>query len=84
MTRETSSTASSSSTTPDRPMLPWLDGPVDREAAGDAYTLGKEGAVAEVGLEPPVSRSETSGDSGRDRRELVSLILVRDIVRSRD
>ena len=84
MTRETSSTVSSSSTAPDRPMLPWVEGPADREAAGDAYTLGNKGAVAETGLDPPVSSSEASGDSGRERRDVASLILVRDMVRSRD
>lgn len=84
MTRDTSSTASSSSTTPPRPMLPCADGADERGAMGDAYTLGNDGAVADVGLEPPVSRSEVSGDSGRESREDVSLMRVSDIVRSSD
>lgn len=33
--------------------------------AGGPYTLGKEGAVAELGLELPPSPVESVGDSGR-------------------
>ena len=83
MTRETSSTDPSSSIMPERPMLPWAEGAPEREDTGDAYTLGKEGAVMEVGLEPPVSVREVSGDSGRDNRD-VSVIRWRDMVRSSD
>lgn len=60
-------------------MLP-AGGRVD---TGDAYTLGKEGAVIEVGLDPPVSLNDVSGDSGRDARA-VSLMRESDMVRSSD
>lgn len=64
---------------PERPILPW----VDRDDTGEAYTLGNDGAVIDVGLDPPVSVKDVSGDSGRDSRD-VSVIRERDIVRSRD
>lgn len=84
MTRETSSTASSSATKPDRPMVLWAEPGCDRDPTGEAYTLGNNGTVADVGLEPPVSKIEFSGDSGRERRDDASLIRVSDMVRSRD
>lgn len=39
--------------------------------------------MTDVGLDPPVSVSEVSGDSGRERRE-VSVMRERDIVKSSD
>jgi hypothetical protein len=52
---------------------------------GGPYTLGNEGAVAEVGLElPPVSPVEVVGDSGGGRREDDSVMRDRENVRSRD
>lgn len=70
MTRDTSSTLSSSSTIPDRPMLPCAEGAPERDDTGLAYTLGNDGAVTDVGLDPPVSVSDVSGDSGRERRDV--------------
>ena len=64
-------------------MLPCADGTPERDDTGDAYTLGNEGAVIDVGLDPPVSVNDVSGDSGRDNRE-DSVIRERDIVRSSD
>ena len=63
-------------------MLPCAEGAPDR-VMGDAYTLGNDGAVTDVGLDPPVSVSEVSGDSGRERRD-DSVMRERDIVRSSD
>ena len=83
MTRDTSSTASSSRIAPLRPTLLWVDAPAERDEIGEAYTLGKDGALSDVGLDPPVSVREFSGESGRDKRD-VSLIRERDMVRSRD
>lgn len=52
---------------------------------GDAYTLGKEGAVAEEGLElPPVSPVEVVGESGGGSPEDDSAILDREYVKSSD
>jgi len=52
---------------------------------GGAYTLGKDGAVAEFGLEfSPVSPVDVVGDSGSGRREVDSAIRDRDIVKSND
>jgi hypothetical protein len=50
---------------------------------GGPYTLGKEGAVAEVGLEfPPVSPAEVVGESGGTLED--SVIRERENVRSSD
>jgi hypothetical protein len=83
ITRETSSTASSSNVR----LVLWLEGPITADLAdvGGAYTLGKEGAVAEVGLGlPPVSPVEVVGDSGGGRRDADSVIRERENVRSSD
>lgn len=63
-------------------------GPVitaDREDRGE-YTLGNEGVVTEVGLDPPVSATEFSGESGRDRpeRDGPSVMRESEYVRSND
>jgi hypothetical protein len=51
---------------------------------GGPYTLGNDGAVAEVGLEsPPVSPVEVVGESG-GRREDDSVMRDRENVKSRD
>ena len=83
MTLETSSTASSSSTMPERPMLLCVEAAAERLDAGEAYTLGNDGVLMDVGLDPPVSVIEFSGESGRASLE-DSLIRESDIVRSRD
>jgi len=67
MIRETSSTCASSSTRPDR--CAEVPTTADPEDIGGPYTLGNEGAVAELGLEPepsPFSLSpvEVVGESG--------------------
>jgi hypothetical protein len=84
ITRETSSTASSSNVR----LVLWPEGPITADLAdvGGAYTLGKEGAVAEVGLGllPPVSPVEVVGDSGGGRRDADSVIREREKVRSSD
>lgn len=64
-------------------MLPCAEGAPERDDTGLAYTLGNDGAVTDVGLDPPVSVKDVSGDSGRERRD-VSVMRCSDIVRSRD
>jgi len=50
---------------------------------GGPYTLGKDGAVAEVGLElPPVSPVDVVGESGGSRED--SVIREREKVKSSD
>lgn len=56
----------------------------DLEPAGGPYTLGNDGAVAEVGLEFPASPVESVGDSGAGRREDDSVIRDSEDVRSND
>lgn len=79
ITRETSSVTSSESLTrafrcADEPMT-------DR----GPYTLGKDGAVADVGLElPPVPPVDVVGDSGGGRRAEASVNRDSEYVRSRD
>ncbi len=51
-------------------MLLCAEAAFGREDIGEAYTLGKDGAVTDVGLDPPVSVIAVSGDSGRDNREV--------------
>jgi len=51
---------------------------------GGLYTLGKEGAVAEVGLEFPPSPVEVVGDSGGGRRDDDSVIRESEEVKSSD
>lgn len=95
MTRDTSSTTgSSSSPRPDRPIAwpppkPELDAPATARPPGGPYTLGNNGAVAEVGLDVPpvpVPVTEVSGESGRDSPEPrgASLMRVNENVKSRD
>ena len=63
ITRDTSLTASSSRSWPPRRIDCGVPGPIGGRP--DAYTLGKDGAVAEVGLElGPVSPTEFVGESG--------------------
>lgn len=79
ITRETSSVTSSESLTrafrcADEPMT-------DR----GPYTLGNDGAVADVGLElPPVPPVDVVGDSGAGRRAEESVNRDSEYVRSRD
>lgn len=82
MTLDTSSTASSSSMRPAR----WADVPTtaDLADAGGPYTLGNEGAVAEVGLEFPPSPVEFVGDSGGGRRDDDSVMRDSENVKSSD
>jgi hypothetical protein len=80
MTLETSSTWAASRIRPDR----WAEVPIIADFGG-AYTLGKDGADAEFGLEfSPVSPVDVVGDSGGARREVVSAIRESDIVKSSD
>lgn len=51
---------------------------------GGLYTLGKEGAVAELGLEFPPSPVDVVGDSGGGRRDDVSVMRDSDDVKSSD
>jgi hypothetical protein len=52
---------------------------------GGAYTLGKDGAVAELELElSPVSPVEVVGDSGGINRDVDSAMRESDIVKSSD
>jgi hypothetical protein len=51
---------------------------------GGLYTLGKEGAVAEVGLEFPPSPVEVVGDSGGGRRDEDSVMRDSEEVKSSD
>jgi len=52
---------------------------------GGAYTLGKDGAVAELGLElSPVSPVEVVGDTKGISRDVDSAMRERDIVKSSD
>jgi len=63
ITRDTSLTASSSRSWPPRRIDWGVPGPIGGRP--DAYTFGKDGAVAEVGLElGPVSPTEFVGESG--------------------
>jgi hypothetical protein len=80
ITLETSSMASSSRTR----LARWEDIPRTGGLAdiGGLYTLGKDGAVAEVGLDPP-SPVEFVGDSG-GRRDDDSVMRDRDEVKSSD
>lgn len=94
MTRDTSSTGSSSSPIPERPMCPPKpepEAPVTalREPPGGPYTLGNSGAVADVGLDVPpvpVPVTDVSGDSGRESPEPrgASLMRVSENVKSSD
>ena len=95
ITRDTSSTGSSSYPIPGRPWL-WpaplpMKAPATapRPAPGGPYTLGKRGTVAEFGLEVPfvpVPVTDVSGDSGRDKPEPrgASLMRVSENVKSSD
>lgn len=92
MTRDTSSTASWSMTIPDR-LIGYPGGTEPMTAdrpAGGPYTLGNDGAVAEIGLEVPsvpVPATDVSGESGRESPEpirAVSLMRVSEKVRSSD
>lgn len=96
MTRDTSSTGSSSRPKPER-FMAWMPGPrggpcppitVPRAPAGGPYTLGNNGAVADDGLEVPfvpVPPNDVSGESGRDKPERgASLIRDSEKVKSRD
>ena len=82
ITLETSSIASSSRTFPAR--CAEVLTAADLEPAGGPYTLGNDGAVAEVGLEFPASPVESIGDSGAGRREDDSVIRDSEDVRSSD
>lgn len=69
------------------PREPCAFPPIGRPVIGGPYTLGNDGAVAEVGLEPPVSPVELSGESGLDNPELwraASVIRDKENVRSSD
>jgi len=75
MTRDTSSTLSSPYSLAERP------GPcielfqmVGADVIGGPYTLGKDGAVADGGLELPSSAMDVVGESGT-RDEELSVIL---------
>ena len=83
ITLDTSSTASSSTITPALAFGPVIT--AERDDRGE-YTLGNEGVVTEVGLDPPVSPVEFSGESGRERpeREPLSVMREREYVRSKD
>ena len=86
MTRETSSTPSSSITGPPRgyPWMFWVPMTGDRADLGGPYTLGNEGAV---GLELPVSPIEFAGESGRESSDLnpaASVMRESEKVRSSD
>ena len=85
MTLDTSSIASSSRTRPVRRIDCGVPGiPDGRTDDGGPYTLGNEGAVAEVGLElGPVSPTEFVGESGATKRE-DSVMRDREAVKSRD
>jgi hypothetical protein len=66
MTRVTSSLAASSLSNSMVVEPLWAEVPIT--AGRPPYTLGKEGAVAEIGLElPPVSLPELVGESGGGR-----------------
>lgn len=75
--------ASSSITRPD--LCAGVPTTADRPDIGGPYTLGKDGAVTDVGLEfPPVSPVEVVGDSGGGRRDDDSVIRDREDVKSND
>ena len=75
MTLETSSTASSSAMTPVLALGPAIT--EDRDDKGE-YTLGNDGVVTEVGLDPPVLPTESSGESGRERPEREAPSVIRE------
>ena len=94
MTRETSSTGSSSYPMPGRVVPCAAPLPIRvpliavRPVPGGPYTLGNSGTVAEVGLDVPfvpVPVTDVSGDSGRERPDRgASLMRVSENVKSRD
>lgn len=80
MTRDTSSTASSSIIRPARLCAAEPATTAPRAPAGGPYTLGKSGVVTDTGLgvvPVPVPATEVSGESGRDKPDVRGVSLMR-------